>query len=230
MKIKDGLNTKDMRHKAVALQSKMLTDDGEFEGYGSVFGNTDSYGDVVAKGAFAATLAEHAAAGTMPALLWQHNTHLPIGIYTEMREDDRGLYVKGKLLLETQLGREAHALLKVGALKGLSIGYRAKKWEYDEDSDVLMLLEVDLWECSVVTFPANTEAQVSGVKAKSQISDLASWKQYEAFLREEGKFSNEAATAMVARARHIRDNERDARDAMSSIKAGADRLLNNLSK
>lgn len=219
-----------MAHKNIRLTQKSVTDTGEFEGYGSVFGNEDSAGDIVAQGAFAASLAEHKSQGTMPALLWQHDSRKPIGVYTEMREDSRGLFVKGKLELDTQLGREAHVLLKAGALNGLSIGYMIKRWERsEEDDNIWTLLELDLWECSIVTFPANEQARVSGVKMKDQASGLATWKQYETFLREEGGFSKEAAAAMAASARRIRDNERDAREAMKAISATNDRLTQLLS-
>lgn len=225
---RDDTHDLDMKHQDVRLTCKQVNEDGQFEGYGSVFGNEDSYGDVVARGAFSESLDAHARAGTMPALLWQHDPRHPIGVYTEMREDDRGLYVKGQLALETQLGREAHALLKAGALNGLSIGYMPKRYQIDEDTGVLTLLEVDLWECSVVTFPANELARVSGVKMKEHASSLASWKAFETFLRDEGGFSKETAAAMAASARRIRDNEREARDTMAQLQDANARLLDLL--
>lgn len=216
----------EQRSHQVRLECKQVSSEGEFEGYGSVFGFEDSGGDVVVAGAFTESLADHKAAGTMPALLWQHNVHEPIGVYTEMREDDRGLYVKGQLALETQRGKEAHVLLKSGALNGLSIGYMPKTWKFDEVKDVIELLTVDLWECSLVTFPMNSQARVSGFKATERVSQLADWKSFEKCLREEGGFSKEAAAAMAASARRIRDSEREARNAMTDIKAGFHRLQN----
>ncbi|MDP1007181.1 HK97 family phage prohead protease, partial [Klebsiella pneumoniae] len=88
-----------------------------------------------------------------------------IGIWTEMVEDSKGLRIKGQLALETVLGKEAHALLKLGALNGLSIGFVSKQWTYDRDTDVRTLTELDLWEVSLVTFPANGKARVTNVKA-----------------------------------------------------------------
>ncbi|MEM9787383.1 MAG: HK97 family phage prohead protease [Pseudomonadota bacterium] len=216
------------RSQQVRLMTKHVTEDGEFEGYGSVFGNQDSYGDVVAPGAFATSLEEHAAAGTLPALLWQHDQDKPIGIYTEMREDSQGLWVKGRLILDTQLGREAHALLKAGAINGLSIGYMPKEWKYDEDEKILTLLEVDLWECSVVTFPANPDARVSGVKAHDEICKLADWKSFERHLREAGGYSHQSATGMVAVAKRIADSEREARAAIAQLYDSTKKLLNSL--
>lgn len=213
------------RTATVRLEQKKMTESGQFEGYGSVFGVKDSYGEIVAPGAFAESLRQHAASGTLPALLWQHDARMPIGSYVEMREDDRGLFVRGQLELDVQKGREAHRLLMSGAVNGLSIGFIPSKWEWDEDEGTRTLTEIDLWECSLVTFPANSDARVSGTKAFERISSLADWKSFERHLREEGGFSNETATAMVAAAKRIRDGEREAQSAKASFKTSSDRLL-----
>lgn len=84
----------------VPLKLKSVSETGEFEGYGSVFGVKDSYGDIVVPGAFTKSLQTWKEKGRMPALLWQHQTAEPIGVYTEMKEDDVGLYVKGRLLID----------------------------------------------------------------------------------------------------------------------------------
>ncbi len=136
---------------------------GVIEGYGSVFDVEDWYGHVVRKGAFTATLAQAKADGRAPAMLWQHRASEPVGVWDELREDDRGLYVRGRIA-DTTLGRDAYTLLGLGALDGLSIGYTATKWAIDEKQDILELLEVDLWEVSPVTFPANEQARISDVK------------------------------------------------------------------
>jgi len=109
--------------RSFALNLASVGDDGMIEGYGSVFGVRDSYSDIVAPGAFKASLAAHKAAGTMPALLWQHDASEPIGVWVEVTEDQRGLRIKGRLAMETARGKEAHTLLKMGALNGLSIGF-----------------------------------------------------------------------------------------------------------
>ena len=111
------------RNTIVRLEQRAIGDDGTIEGYGSVFNVVDDWGDIIVPGAFAATLAAHKAAGTMPAMLWQHRDAEPIGVWTDMVEDSRGLRVKGRLVLEAPRGKEAHALLKAGALNGLSIGF-----------------------------------------------------------------------------------------------------------
>lgn len=151
--------------RSFALQIKAAGDDGTVEGYGSVFGVRDNYDDVIAKGAFIQSLKDHKAAGTMPAMLWQHDADKPIGVWTEMVEDEKGLRIKGQLAMETVKGKEAHALLKMGALNGLSIGFMSKEWAYDRDTEVRTLTAIDLWEVSLVTFPANEKARVTNVKA-----------------------------------------------------------------
>lgn len=165
---------------------------GVIEGYGSIFGNTDSYGDIVAAGAFSRTLANAEKSGRMPAMLWQHNPDEPIGVWTGMKEDKRGLFVTGQLA-DTQRGREALTLTKMGALTGLSIGYSTVKFEYDQAKDVRTLTDVDLWEVSPVTFPANDKARISAVKAASEMSE----REIEEILRDAG-FSRKEAKAFIA--------------------------------
>lgn len=101
----------------VPLSLKSVSDSGEFEGYGSVFGVKDSHDDVVMSGAFAASLRTWSDRKALPALLWQHRMDEPIGVYTEMKEDDVGLYVRGRLLIDDDpLAKRAHAHMKAGSL------------------------------------------------------------------------------------------------------------------
>jgi len=181
----------------VAFEVKTIGD-GEtrtFEGYGSVFGVLDSYADIVAPGAFKRSLKEHRASGRMPALLWQHDTSAPIGVYEQMSEDETGLYVKGRLS-DTQLGREAYTLLKDGALSGLSIGFTTRKSKIDNESGVRTLTDVQLWETSLVTFPANDAARVTGVK---QNGELPTEREFERWLRREGAFTEAEAKTIIAK-------------------------------
>ena len=210
--------------RSFALQIKAAGDDGSVEGYGSVFGVRDNYDDVIAKGAFAATLAAHKSAGTMPAMLWQHDACEPIGIWSEMVEDDKGLRIKGQLALDTARGKEAHALLKMGALNGLSIGFVSKQWAYDRETDVRTLTEIDLWEVSLVTFPANEKARVTNVKSSD---DLATPKDAERLLRDAG-FSKSDATAFVSRVMRMGEARRDSADSTAVAIRAADRLLKTL--
>jgi hypothetical protein len=145
--------------KAFKLRIRELGDNGLFEGYASTFGNVDSYGDIVERGAFARTIDQND--GRFP-ILWQHRSDEPIGVSVEMSEDLHGLAVTGQLNLETQRGREAHSLLRQGAIKGLSIGFETVKQTLL--GGVRHLVEIRLWEFSVVTFPANDLATVTAVK------------------------------------------------------------------
>ncbi|MGV6989648.1 HK97 family phage prohead protease [Testudinibacter sp. P80/BLE/0925] len=186
------LKTKDLQFKAEAVQ-----DDGFFSGYCNVFDLKDSYGDIVRKGAFAQTLLDWAGKGKMPPVLWNHDRNQPIGVWTSLKEDDHGLYGEGKLLInDVARAKEVHALLKAGAIDGLSIGYRLNKWTYDEKDDVLEILDVDLKEVSVVTYPANVESTVSNVKTALLHGELPTLSEFEKFLREAG-FSKMQATAIA---------------------------------
>lgn len=214
--------------RTFALSVKASGDDGSVEGYGSVFGVRDSYADVIQPGAFAKTLGAHRDAGTMPAMLWQHNADEPIGVWTDMAEDERGLRVQGRLALDTTRGREAHALLKMGALNGLSIGFVTRKWTYerDDEDEVRLLSEIDLWEVSLVTFPANERARVTGVKA-AEVGAIQTLKEAERCLRDAG-LSADAARAFVAQVRRIAPPDLRDADGVSAAMSAAERLLNTL--
>jgi len=158
---------------APLLEIKSLTESGEFEGYGSTFGGEpDAYGDLIAEGAYADSIAAHKAKGTMPKLFWQHNPSEPIGKWTAAKEDSHGLLLKGRLNMDVQRGREAHALLKAGDIDGLSIGYRIKEYSVDTDSGVWTLEKLDLVEVSIVSVGANENAVVQSVKAAKAAHDL----------------------------------------------------------
>lgn len=220
---KHGTGGREVR--SYVLQLKAVGEDGTIEGYGSVFGVRDAYDDVIAPGAYAESLKAHKAAGTMPAMLWQHDASAPIGVWLEMVEDAKGLRIKGRLALETAKGAEAYALLKMGALNGLSIGFVSKQWAYDRDTDVRTLTEVELWEVSLVTFPANEAARITGVKA-ADVAGIKTIRQAEQTLRDAG-FSADAAKALIAEVKRIALDERDAHEAAAALKA-ADRLLQSL--
>jgi len=148
----------------VALEVKGLTDEGTFTGYGAVFGNIDRVADRLSPGAFAKSLARHAKEGSAIPILWQHNPDELIGVWEDLAEDAKGLKGTGRLVLETSRGREAYALLKSGAMRGLSIGFETIKSE--PDGAIRVLKELDLWEISLVTFPANRRALVTAVKSE----------------------------------------------------------------
>lgn len=219
---KDNMSGRQTR--SFVFEVRATGDDGSIEGYGSVFGVKDSYDDVIAAGAFVRSLGEHKSAGTMPAMLWQHDPSEPIGVWTDMTEDAKGLKIKGRLALETSRGKEAHALLKMGALNGLSIGFVSRRWDYDKDTDVRTLTEVDLWEVSVCTFPANGKSRITTVKS---CDDLSAPKDAERILRDAG-FSKADALAFVSRVMRMGEARRDSANSAAVAIRAADRLLKTL--
>ena len=181
-----------MKTKDFALQVKDLSEDGTFTGYGSVNGNVDSYGERVMPGAFAGSLSKHKREGTSVRMLWQHNPNEPIGIWEDLAEDAKGLWGKGRLIMEVQKAREVHALMKANAIGGLSIGYREIK--ATPDGNVRNLEELDLREISPVSFPANRRARIEAVTSERmeefarrlREGDPMPIKEFEDILREAG--------------------------------------------
>lgn len=186
---------------------------GTFSGYGSVFNNLNSYNEQIAPGAFSDSLKQWKQKGNLPKMLLQHGSGggffgggnaedgIPIGVYTEMYEDDKGLFVAGKLFaLNTQKGQYIHEGLLSGALDGLSVGFAPEKFEInrnakDGEPDRIHT-KVDLWECSVVTFPADGKASITQVL--SALDDFAKISDYEDCLRDAG-FSRAMAVKFVSK-------------------------------
>jgi len=192
-----------IEQKSLSLDVKAVGEEGQIEGYGAVFGNRDSYGDIMVKGAFTETLK-----GRKPKMLWQHNMLDPIGTWDEYAEDERGLYMRGRIAIKSTKGRDVYELVKAGAIDGLSIGYVTK--DYEMKGGARLLMAVDLFEASLVTMPANAAALVTGVKnadvrdieaalrqmsfSRSEAKAMASaaWKRREDVLREAGALVPEA--------------------------------------
>ena len=162
MNLDTGLECKFAKFDDAALT---VGSDHVIEGYASYFGDVDQGGDIVSQGAYAASLRRLAAEGRQVKMLWQHDPAQPIGIWDEVREDARGLYVKGRLLESVERAREAAALIEAGAIDGLSIGYRTVK-AVKNDKGQRLLTELELWEVSLVTFPMLPSARV-GAKGGS---------------------------------------------------------------
>ena len=176
---------------------------GLFSGYGSIFNNKDLGNDVVLAGAFAQSIGRKGAKAVK--LLYQHKQDEPIGVFDEIIEDSKGLKVKGRLAMGTQRGKEVYELMKMGAIDGLSIGYRVddKGYEYDKRRRRRMLKSVDLMEISAVTFPMNPRARIQAVKGAERT--VRDWEQ---FLRDEGSLSRteaKAAASAVTKALEQRD-------------------------
>lgn len=162
------------RSPGLQMKRAAVSDQGKFEGYASLFGERDTFGEVVMRGAFADSLAQHRQQGTSVKMLWQHDTFTPIGSWMEVAEDDIGLRVKGRFNLDSDAGRNAHAHVRAGDVDGLSIGYNVAEdgAEIDPEARVIRLRRLDLAEVSVVTFPALRPARVDAVKMLGSQADL----------------------------------------------------------
>lgn len=171
--VKFGPQAAELETKFLAFdQAATVAEDGRIEGYASLFGEADQSGDVVTRGAFADSLTAARASGRAVKLLWQHDPAQPIGVWDSVAEDERGLRVRGRLLTEVRRGAEALALLRAGAVDGLSIGYRAvRAGRRPEGGRILQ--EVELWEVSLVTFPMLPSARASAAAADADEEALA---------------------------------------------------------
>lgn len=213
-----------MNRKSFNLEIKTVQEDGFFSGYGAVFGNIDWYNDVILPGAFTKSLEKWASKNKFPPVLWNHNDGEPIGVYTKIYEDKKGLYVEGKLLIDdVPRAKSTHALLKAGAIDGLSIGYITKKAN-QQTNGIRELVELGLGEISIVTTPANEESLITFVKSKLVGGELPSLPEFEKFLRESG-FSKTQATAIAGKGlRYLLSESEDAEKEAKSV----DNILNIL--
>jgi HK97 family phage prohead protease len=202
-------------HAPIELSRLALGVDGAIEGYASLFGEVDQARDMVMPGAFAQTLKSRGLR-KIP-MLFQHDPAEPVGIWLELVEDFRGLRARGKLIPDVARGRELLALLKAGAVDGLSIGYRTVRGQIDPRTKVRKLYQVDLWEISIVTFPLLAGARVSAVKDAPKLS-----RQREAAERQWQSLSSAAdAPAPLTRrgsvARMSLHSRADRKDALSGL-------------
>ena len=190
-------------------------EEGVFEGYASTFGNVDKGNDIVVNGAFRKSLRRRPY--NKVKLLYQHRTDEPIGIFRSMKEDERGLYVKGQLAMGTQKGKEVYELMKMGALDAMSIGFKAdpKSQSYDERRRRRFLRDVDLMEVSLVTFPMNDKAIVHQVKGSDRTI-----REWEDLLRDVGDLSrmeSKIAAKAVVDVLEQREVAEDFGDVLESI-------------
>lgn len=190
--------------KLANLEVKVADESDEYLtiiGYGSVFGNVDGGGDMVMPGAFK----ECIASGRKPKMLWQHDASQPIGAWDEMREDENGLRMKGRVYKGCGKGMEIAGLIKMGAIEGLSIGYRTQEYEMDAEEGVRKLTKLDLWETSVVTFPMNQMAGIYSAKSAEEMTDAEIKRHVERALKAI-KVPGSMAKAMASAAMEGREN------------------------
>ena len=163
--VRTGIKSGSTRRAYKAVGFELISSDettGEFSGYASVFGNIDDGGDIVEKGAFSKTIVEDF---DRIKILSQHDScELPIGKPLELREDEKGLFIRGKIS-NTQKGRDIQTLLKDGVLRELSIGYDIVDYVMDESTNIRHLKQIKLWEISIVTWAMNDQAVIDDVKS-----------------------------------------------------------------
>ena len=218
-----------MQHKDFGLSIKAVSDSGEIEGYGSTFGGEpDSYGDVVAKGAFADSLAAHKAAGTMPKMLWGHKADdPPIGDWLNIEEDEKGLFVKGRVDIEDPFAARIYRAMKAGRVNKFSIGYSVDKWASDAArKGVRILQKLALWEISPVNFPANVNAGVTSVKNDDAFSRWMAGvrpqrRELERYLKDGFGVSNSEAERMANALLNEDRGGRDDAEALAFLKGMA---------
>jgi HK97 family phage prohead protease len=162
-----------MDHLDLALRFEAPNDAGEFSGYAVVWDERNRHNEVVRRGAFRATLEQHRAAGTKPVMLWSHDQSDIIGVWNEVREDERGLFVRGRLITSTTRGREAYDLLKAGALNGLSIGFRLMRGGETRQAGLRILTGIDVPEISLVGFPSAPNARVTSIRSHGRSVESA---------------------------------------------------------
>lgn len=154
--------TSTREYKAFKFELESTDESGEFSGYAAVFGNKDSGNDIIEKGAFSNTIREDF--DRIKILALHNDCWLPVGKPLELREDEKGLYIRGKIS-DTSMGRDIQTLMKDGVLNELSIGYDAVVFDYDSEAGVRHLKEIRLWEVSIVTWAMNNQAKIDEVKS-----------------------------------------------------------------
>ena len=193
--------------KLLPLDMKTLSLDGMFEGYASLFNREDLGRDIVLPGAFRDSLAERRPEGIK--MLFQHDPAQPIGVWLRIQEDARGLFVRGRLMSEIAKAREVLALMRAGAIDGLSIGFRMIKGARDRFG-IRRLERIDLWEISIVTFPMMPDARVSAVKAGPFGERAPTIREFERWLTQDAGFSRSQARALMRDGFKGLDSLRDA--------------------
>jgi HK97 family phage prohead protease len=202
------------------FEIKSIADSGVIEGVISAFGQVDSYGDTIERGAYTKSIERLRREDRKLPLLYQHDPSRPIGVWTDLAERSDGLFGKAELVMEVPDAIAAHALARKGALTGISIGFRVGPDGAHDNGKVRILSEIDLVEASLVTFPADTHARVTAVKSIRDAKDIAD------LLRAAGLSGREAKRAAGAAWRAINDTEDD--EAAAAVLSGAMARLTDL--
>ena len=223
-----------MEFQACGLRELKFATDGDamtFSGYGAVFGNVDFGGDLIAHGAFGASLASHKSAGSMPAMFYEHGKYgggpaMPVGVWTALSEDSHGLKAEGRLL-DTQMGRDLHIAMKAGAVSGLSIGYKVTDASPRVAPTVpkRTIKSAHLGEVSLVNDPMNPRARVVQVKSAGEIKTI---REFEDWLRDAGGFSSAEAKRLAVGGFKAFDAGRDDGDSLTELASAIKRNIASL--
>ncbi|MCF6320993.1 MAG: HK97 family phage prohead protease [Rhizobiaceae bacterium] len=191
----DLVENRETKFSPVTIEEVDLA--GRFNGYASVFGEVDMGNDIVARGAFSKFLRTHSPASIR--MLFQHNPDEPVGVWEEIREDAKGLHVTGVLSTKTSRGRELIELMRQGAIDGLSIGFKTVRSKKNNASAVRTILEAELWEISIVTFPMQANARVEAIKHVELNGQLPTTRQFERWLTRDVGLSRSEARTVIAK-------------------------------
>ena len=211
-----------------SLSLRATGDEGIIEGHAAIFGEKNGHNEIVLPGAFTETLSSHRAAGTMPFMFRNHSSNDVIGVWEEMEEDKRGLRVKGRFLLEKQIGRDAYVDVKKAQVRGLSVGFIATEDEYDYKTNTRIIRSMDLYEVSLVAFPSAKSANILNVRSEG-IDQILKPSDAERWLRDAAAdVSKSQATAFVSRLLRMGAERREAEIATERANQAAKRLLRSL--
>ena len=194
-KIRSALGQRECKFQSTRFDT--VGEDGTFSGYASLFGRVDLGNDRVVRGAFAKSIRDRGAAGIR--MLFQHNPDKPIGVWQEVREDGRGLWVRGRIVKDISNGAEVLSLMRSGAIDGLSIGFKTRRARRHKTTGVREILDADLWEISVVTFPMLPEARVSQVKRAGPHGHLPTIREFEHWLTRDAGLTRSQARTVIAK-------------------------------
>ena len=220
---RDVIMSSDLEVKFTAHElTPTVIGNGTFEGYASLFHRHDTGNDIVLPGAFRDSLKARGVRGIK--MLFQHDANQPIGIWQSIKEDARGLYVKGRLMAEVARAQEVLSLMRAGALDGLSIGFRAVKGRRDRATGLRRLEQVDLWEISVVTFPMHPDARVASVKSRPFVEAVPTERSFERWLTRDAGLTRSEARAISRSGLKGLQALRDAREDTSDEARLVERL------
>lgn len=208
-----------IERKRVLQSITDICEDGTFSGYASLFGKIDLGRDKVEHGAFSRSLKQRETSGIR--MLFQHDPSEPIGVWTDISEDEKGLFVKGRIVGQSTRGAEVLGLLRAGAIDGLSIGFKTQRSRTDAKSGIRTIIQADLWEISIVTFPMLPQARIDQVKSQTNQTGRAipSVREFEHWLTRDAGFTRSQARTVIAKGFIHLNRKQDAAEHKQAVLA-----------